>query len=1120
MDISRIFESIIITNEKLDGILARIEFLIGELEDEKSHLFFATQAHAPEHHIMSSEKKFNEFFTHHTREVRKAAIKPQLETMQEIVSIKNTVVEVLRTMKEAGVHLDLNINPSLAMPALTMVASLTNLMMLVFSPLLAPARIFHDIYQRLTQSNDDVIKELKNFMERYQPHPVDILQEELAAYQEMISTGATSAQKVLQRTRGQVESQLGNLLSSQEGMTTPDQFQPSALGHRDILQPDQVARVAFLSGLAVGTPWDANQKTGAGYEVIKTILTSGWVLPLHRHIVANLHSTIRNTVDRSKVKRGKQEKKKMISEWEKEALLKAPIERREQRRKLADILEKYCWLMEDQVGLQGPRIFLLLTLLSHAAYEVNWLVLHQNGEVKRKMEKESEDGMATDQETIRLLFYIVRLRDMLKASEDITRDYIVTSTKRQMGGLKEQEGVKLNELDLNSDWGDMLKKVQDGVDAIKRDVTDSGLHRYDLGRLITSLSSPNQITASSPAQSCPQLLITLEQVYLQMWILEGPVALAKHVSNMKVLYFFQDTFRDNFKHLLNRFDNIFSHAIAFPALCEDFVSVLHPECPEEYEEVLQETRNLANGFTDEIAFNSVKLVEKYCQLIINQERADVNIREAARLFHEKEADTKRKEQEKEKAKAKGKKGGSRRERSKTMKKAAKKRGALFSEPIEKMTIAMKELFNIFGSQPSLNVAGFTFRPTAAFQEKLYEKILDKTRALIALEGRTQDPVLPSLVVQGLNTYQAALTSIDPGLHFATMFQEALFSTRTDDPHPFLVKYFDKILGNLRSPQCFYCEPLACFVGLSKEMHITAHPIEKLTSAHELESLFEIFGVDGQLFMAQRLTQAISQQAGKVIELLTANSALLSDHEAREREGSWRGLQQIPGFLEATIDLGKLVALAELIDSALLSVTKDRVGFLEAAIDNICTSDMSRLLGVPDSILPIASAMGFPKVTGQGESGKFQADQLLIMTSVLLPFLARLETMRYYPHMTDSDSIEEPAPLLEVHHNSINCLTYALSYLRGEQESEGDSSSLLARYALPLGYVKPEVKDAGSGSLGTLLLALALLPQDCGVPFSVELSLKRSSMFDNSPKPEAATLQSEFEGKRISKLMKK
>ena len=30
-----------------------------------------------------------------------------------------------------------------------------------------------------------------------------------------------------------------------------------------------------------------------------------------------------------------------------------------------------------------------------------------------------------------------------------------------------------------------------------------------------------------------------------------------------------------------------------------------------------------------------------------------------------------------------------------------------------------------------------------------------------------------------------------------------------------------------------------------------------------------------------------------------------------------------------------------------------------------------------------------QVTGQGESGKVQAEQLLIMTSVLVPFLARL-----------------------------------------------------------------------------------------------------------------------------------
>ena len=44
------------------------------------------------------------------------------------------------------------------------------------------------------------------------------------------------------------------------------------------------------------------------------------------------------------------------------------------------------------------------------------------------------------------------------------------------------------------------------------------------------------------------------------------------------------------------------------------------------------------------------------------------------------------------------------------------------------------------------------------------------------------------------------------------------------------------------------------------------------------------------------------------------------------------------------------------------------------------------LTITDKLIMIMILM--TKVTGQGESGKFQADQLLIMTSVLLPFLAR------------------------------------------------------------------------------------------------------------------------------------
>ena len=38
------------------------------------------------------------------------------------------------------------------------------------------------------------------------------------------------------------------------------------------------------------------------------------------------------------------------------------------------------------------------------------------------------------------------------------------------------------------------------------------------------------------------------------------------------------------------------------------MSVLHPDCPEEYTEVVQESKNLANEFTEEVGGQSPSLV--------------------------------------------------------------------------------------------------------------------------------------------------------------------------------------------------------------------------------------------------------------------------------------------------------------------------------------------------------------------------------------------------------------------------------------------------------------------------------------------------------------------------------
>ena len=56
------------------------------------------------------------------------------------------------------------------------------------------------------------------------------------------------------------------------------------------------------------------------------------------------------------------------------------------------------------------------------------------------------------------------------------------------------------------------------------------------------------------------------------------------------------------------------------------------------------------------------------------------------------------------------------------------------------------------------------------------------------------------------------------------------------------------------------------------------------------------------------------------------------------------------------------------------------------IMTLVTMMMIQVTTVIISIITII--MVITQVTGQGESGKVQAEQLVIMTSVLLPFLAR------------------------------------------------------------------------------------------------------------------------------------
>ena len=205
---------------------------------------------------MSNEKKFFEHFPLDSREVRKAVVKPHLETLHEVVAMTETVYEVLARMQVATrpttppggrsaprpehqphalhAHPCHGGQPHHHAPP----------------PLLLLARAGPHPPRHLCQADPEQrgghqggtcpCSMLARFCgsscsstrrptpwtsSRCRP-PLHSPQEKLAPYREMVSRGVVSATKVLARNRLQVQTQLLSMFQTQAGLTTPDQVSP------------------------------------------------------------------------------------------------------------------------------------------------------------------------------------------------------------------------------------------------------------------------------------------------------------------------------------------------------------------------------------------------------------------------------------------------------------------------------------------------------------------------------------------------------------------------------------------------------------------------------------------------------------------------------------------------------------------------------------------------------------------------------------------------------------------------------------------------------------------------------------------------------------------------------
>ena len=99
MENLRIFESLIILNERIEGFLARIDFLSNDPENPKSELkFLATLQENKK--IMKDKRLFYEHFPEDKRDGLKTILKPYVETLLQISELPNQIFTQLKNISD------------------------------------------------------------------------------------------------------------------------------------------------------------------------------------------------------------------------------------------------------------------------------------------------------------------------------------------------------------------------------------------------------------------------------------------------------------------------------------------------------------------------------------------------------------------------------------------------------------------------------------------------------------------------------------------------------------------------------------------------------------------------------------------------------------------------------------------------------------------------------------------------------------------------------------------------------------------------------------------------------------------------------------------------------------
>uniref|UniRef100_A0A671MNE2 Nck-associated protein 1-like n=1 Tax=Sinocyclocheilus anshuiensis TaxID=1608454 RepID=A0A671MNE2_9TELE len=601
----KLAEKLVILNDRGQGVLIRMNHIKKVCTDPKRRPSYFTDK-SMESAIKYINRKFPNFDirggSQHLSNIQKQksavleGLHSYYESFIDVMEFRDHVYELLNTIDASQCYFNIAVNFDFTKNYLDLIVTYASVIYMLsrIDDKKAIVGMYNCAYEFSNGNSDPSFPRLGQMLIEYD-HPWKKLSEEFGPHTKSVTEALLSLLMVYPRRNLSADqwrsAQLLSLLASPAAMLSPACCDTMAC---EYLSMEAMERWILIGFLLCHSSLNTNANS---QNFWKMALRNGLYITVIRDEVLNIHKLSEDFFDSLK---GYSKRIPDIKECKEYVIINCGALRREKRNFLRNALKELTKVLEDEPALLGPKALFVFMALSFSRDEVLWLVRHAENIPKTKTPEDYADSQMAE-----LLYYMEKLRTLLAQHRYVIQRYhlqylsqydalALNDTIQGMYVCPEEESVLMSSF----------------VSTLSAMLLISGNVRLSGGR-ISSYAYTSIGKAPLALKDYPELAKVMNMAQFHTRMMDNVNELLCETADLSILCFHARVFEKPFSQSSEDV-SMQRNLTAFPVICSHFSQCLHPLCPEETEDIENQSLKLCVTFLEEISHQTCTAVLEIC----------------------------------------------------------------------------------------------------------------------------------------------------------------------------------------------------------------------------------------------------------------------------------------------------------------------------------------------------------------------------------------------------------------------------------------------------------------------------------------------------------------------------